>query len=305
MTRTQTAAALLLVVLAFSAHAAPRVLLLTKSAGFEHPVVQEIGGAPSVVETVLRDVVEDMGGTLTATKDASAINASNLTQYNLVVFFTTGVLTTTGTDGYPAMGPNGVAELIAWVEGGGGFIGLHCASDTFHPSPPSSPSPYLEFLGAEFARHGAQFTADVVITSTGHPIMQGIPNPWTVHEEWYQFVKYRLSDADVLANLDPGDEGLNQPIYAIPPYPIIWTREPGNGHLVYSAMAHREETWNDPTYQLFLHNAVEWAAGSTAIVLPPGAPAERHESVVLLLGLVLSLGVAYGRISTRPIVPRR
>ena len=278
--------------IASAAAAQPNVLLLTKSSGFEHPVVQEPGGAPSLVETVIGNIVADLGGTFTATKDASLINAASLVAYDVVIFFTSGDLTTTGTDGQPAMGPDGVADIIDWTKNGGGFIAFHSASDTFHRTAPDFESPYLEFLGAEFDKHGAQFEGDVKVQAPFHPIMDGIPNPWSLHEEWYLFEEYRLNDAEVVATFDPGDEGMNQPIYDVPPYPVIWTKSPGLGRLVHCQMAHRGDTWNDAIFQTLVRNVIVWAAEPSA---PQPIPALQTVGLAAAIALLLACAVLRGR----------
>lgn len=234
------------------------VLLFTKSSGANHFVIREPDGAPSVVQQVLSDVLQEIGGTLTATKDGGAITSENLANYDVVVFFTSGDITQSGTDGEPPIGPEAITDLIGYVEGGGGFIGFHSVSDTLHPPSPEVPSPFLEFLGGEFDRHGSQFVGTVQKQRAYHPLMIAIPDDWMLMEEWYIFKNYALTDATAIANLDPGDEGTRQSMYDRAPYPILWTKEPGLGRLAHIQLAHNESTWRDLDFQQLLQNALGW-----------------------------------------------
>ena len=85
----------------------PRVLFLSKSSGFQHSSITEKDGKPNHVATVLQELADLGGVELTSTKDASLINAENLKNYNLVIFYTTAYLTTLGTDNQPPMGDSG------------------------------------------------------------------------------------------------------------------------------------------------------------------------------------------------------
>ena len=103
---TPTAVAIMLCLLCASAptfasdaSAPTRILLLTKSAGFEHSVIKHDESGSSHVERILTPLVKEMGATITCTKDASMINAEALQAYDVVIFYTSGDLLTEGTDG--------------------------------------------------------------------------------------------------------------------------------------------------------------------------------------------------------------
>ena len=111
--------------------AGPRILLLTRSAGFEHSVIKHDDTGTSHVERILKPLAQEMGATLECTKDAGKINAESLKNYDVVIFYTSGDLTQSGGDGQPAMAATGVEELLAWIKAGGGFLGFHSATDSF------------------------------------------------------------------------------------------------------------------------------------------------------------------------------
>ncbi len=247
-----------------------RVLYLTKSAGFEHSVVKREDGKLSYSERTLSEIVQKMGGTITCTKDAGLVNAENLKNFDVVVFCTTGDLTQPGTDKEPVMGPNGVSDLIAWIKAGGGFVGYHNANDTFH-SPEGSISPYVEMIGGEFATHGPQFDGKIKVVDPKHPAIQDLADGWSLRDEWYISKNFNTGAIHVLALLDPGKvrgkKGYDA--YKIPNYPIIWCRALDKGRILYNALGHREDVWDNPKFQALVKDNLNWANGKGDLKADP------------------------------------
>lgn len=258
---------------AVSAHAEDPIanaLFLSKSASFQHGVITERDGEPSLVEGVLREVLAEENILLDSTKDASRINAEDLAGYDLVIFYTQGDLTQEGLDKHPAMPENGVAILLDWIANGGGFIGIHSASDTLRPMRPDDPNtPFIEALGGAFRAHGRQFVGTVRAADPDHPAMEGIPESFRLHDEWYLFSHVDREDMHVLALLDPGDEREKQKMYDLPQYPVAWCKDIGDGRLYYNAMGHRPDVWENKTFLRMIANAAHWALGQTELDAAP------------------------------------
>jgi len=258
----------------FTFHAAaegPRILYLSKSSGFQHSVVHQDGQKPSHTDLHLMKIADSIGATITCTKDASLINAENLKNYDIVIFYTTGDLTTPGDkDPGAVMGPNGQQELLDWIKAGGGFVGFHCASDTFHASPQcSEPNAYLSMVGGEFSGHGPQFEGTLKVVSPGHPLVANIPDGWKIMDEWYYFCNLNDKDMHVLALLDPGEMRQKDKRYSGPDYPIIWCRTLGEGRVYYNGMGHREDVWDNETFQKTVVDALHWANGKGLAMAEP------------------------------------
>lgn len=234
-----------------------KVLFLQTSVSFAHSPTVEKDGEPSLAERILRPIFDDMGAQLTATHDASTINAENLKNYDLVMFYTEGDLTNPNKTGTPVMGPNGQAELLQWIENGGRFLGFHSATDTFDIAGEEI-SPYIAMIGAEFATHGKQFVGTVKVVDPNHPVMAHIPDGLQLNEEWYLFRKFNKDAIRVLALLDPGEERAKQEMYNIAPYPIIWVRTLGKGRVYFTALGHREDIWESERFQNSFVDAVHW-----------------------------------------------
>lgn len=261
----------LALLLALGAQAAgPRVLFLSKSAGFQHSTITSKDGKPSHTDTQLTEIVGGLGGTITCTKDASLVSKDNLKNYDVVIFYTTGDLTTPGTDGQKPMAATGVAELTEWIQGGGGFMGFHCASDTFHPDPQCGPpSAYGKLIGGEFTTHGGQFAGILKTVSPGHPLVANVPADWKIADEWYVLCNYNKENIHVLELLDPGDERAKQEKYNIPAYPIAWCSAQGKGRVYYNAQGHREDVWSNPQFHTVVGDAITWCSGKGELKAEP------------------------------------
>lgn len=237
-------------------------VFLSKSQAFQHSCIEQKDGQPSHVDKVLTELFGKLGGKALCTKDANLITADNLKNYKLVVFYTQGNLAELGDKdpGVP-MGANGVADLLAWIANGGGFMGFHCASDTFHTPEGQPVTPFLEMVGGEFRGHGKQFEGTLKVVDPDHPAMKSIPADFKIYDEMYLFRNYNVGRIHVLALLDPGAERAKQPMYDIPNYPLIWVSELGKGRVYFNALGHREDVWTNPTFQASVIDAAKWAMG--------------------------------------------
>src|SRR4051794_11776325 len=88
--------------------------------------------------TVLFD---EIGLAVETTEDLGALNPENLKRYAGVVNYTTARDIT----------DEQYAALLAFVRDGGGYVGVHCASDSFRNQPDSK-----RLLGGQFLEHPPQ-----------------------------------------------------------------------------------------------------------------------------------------------------
>src|SRR5262245_36711026 len=96
-----------------AAGAPPRhILFLTKSSGFEHPVIHREGGQLGLAERTLTELGAKHGFEVTCSKDGSLFTPENLAKYDAFVFYTTGDLTQSGADKQPPMTPEGKAAFL-------------------------------------------------------------------------------------------------------------------------------------------------------------------------------------------------
>jgi type 1 glutamine amidotransferase len=258
------------------------VLYFTKSSGFEHSVIKWVDGQPSYSEKILTTLGAKHGIEFTFSKDGSLFTADYLAQFHVLLFYTSGDLTSTGTDGHPAITGTGLAALFDHVAGGGALVGLHSAGDTFHSQERGggnnprrlqryrpcgdAADPYCQMLGGEFIRHGPQQVAGATVVDPKFPGFGGLGAELRVMEEWYSLKDFATNDHVLLVMQTAGMQGGD---YARPPYPLAWVRTHGKGRVAYHAMGHRDDVWDSAAFQSMLVGLLNWAAGKAEADVTP------------------------------------
>ncbi|HEX5051487.1 MAG TPA: PVC-type heme-binding CxxCH protein [Planctomycetota bacterium] len=129
--------------------------------------------------------------------------------------------------------------LLAWVERGGGFVPVHCASACYGGSPE-----FVKLVGARFATHGGEeFQVRDVLPE--HPILEGLSG-FTAWDETYVHSEH-AADREILQVRDRE--------------PWSWTRRQGKGRVFYTASGHDHRVWDLPAFQQLLRNAIYWVVG--------------------------------------------
>lgn len=255
-----------------------KILFFSKSSAFEHSVISYKGGQPSYAEKVLTEIGAKQGWEFSFSKDGSLFSKDYLKQFDAVFFYTTGDLCTKGTDGQPAMTPEGKQALFDYVQSGHGFVGTHSASDTFHTDNESQKGPerylnhgekadrYVRFLGGEFIKHDAQQVAKNTVVDAKFPGFENVGADFGFMEEWYSLKDF-TPDIHVLSVIDA--PAMSGPDYKRPAYPSTWARTEGSGRVWYTAMGHREDVWTNPIFQQILIGGVKFALGDAKGDLTP------------------------------------
>jgi uncharacterized protein len=260
-----------------SAAPAKSVLVFTKSSGFEHEVVKRTNGKPSLVDDTITALGDRHGFQVGVTKDGRIFEEKKFHDYSAVVFFTTGDLTTLGTDGKPPMSPEGKQKLLEAIGKGMGFVGIHAAADTFHPQPDpkdlsnryiahgDQQDPYLKMLGAEFIIHGSDprlQDANLIVSDPKFPGLEGVSSPVSLKEEWYSLKDFQ-SDLHVILTLET--RGMHGACYERAPYPVTWARMHGRGRVFYTAIGDRPENWKNEFFLNLLGGGIRWAIGDVNV----------------------------------------
>jgi uncharacterized protein len=216
------------------------ILYFTHSAGYRHEVIP-----------ASRDVLQRIGATagfeITASEDVAVFTAKNLRRYGAVMFFTTGEL------------PMSDAQQVAFMDfihAGGGFLGVHSATETFHQWPE-----YQKLIGGYFDQHPWHQAVVVEVADRADPLVAFLGESIAVTDEIYQIRDFDVDGSRVLLRLDPASVDLTRPNVHRHPYgwPLAWTRSYGDGRVFYTALGHEEAVWRDPRFQEMLRNAALWA----------------------------------------------
>lgn len=245
----------------------PKILMFTKSSGYQHSTVARgKNGELGLAERTVVAVGKQHGFDVDVTKDGAAMQPENLKKYAGLFFYTQGDLTQSGTDKQPPMRPEDRTAILDFVKAGGGFIGTHCGgADTFNHDiwVVDGKKPFMELVGGEFTRHGARQVGSAELVDSNFPAVSHMPKAFRIYDEWYAYENYQ-PNIHVLMQLktDQDDFKTNSKgLYARPPYPITWCQNYGKGRVFYTGMGHEEGVWNFPEYREMLGKAVLWSVG--------------------------------------------
>lgn len=213
-----------------------RILLFTRTAAFRHDSIPDAIAA-------IRRLGRARGLVVEASEDRSSFTETSLARYSAVVF-----LLTSGD----VLEEDQQRAFERYIRGGGGYAGVHSASDTEYGWPW-----YGRLIGAYVRNHPAIQEADVVIQDQAHPATRGLPAPWTRTDEWYNFRTNPRASVHVLATLDEstytgGAMGED--------HPWSWCQEFEGGRSWYTAGGHPRDAYADAAFLEHLLGGIMWAA---------------------------------------------
>lgn len=155
-------------------------------------------------------------------------------------------------------------NLMRFVRGGGGFVGIHAATDTFHEWPE-----YGEMMNGYFDGHPWTAKTDVSIRVEAgeeeHPMVRMFEGgSMDFKEEIYQFkAPYDSSKVHMLLRLDPGksDMKVRNLRREDRDWGVAWARRWGGGRVFYCSIGHNHEMyWNSKILSHYLAG-IQWALG--------------------------------------------
>lgn len=186
---------------------------------------------------LFEDILGNAGFDVDVTTDRDAFTRSSLDDYDVAIDFMTD----------PPV--EHADALRAYVRDGGGFVGVHSATDvsSFVDDPADD---VAALLGARFVDHPEQSEFGVRIVED-HPITDGVDD-FRVYDEPYELRMEPADDRHLLAEMEhPDMDGM----------PVAWTRTEGDGRVVYCSLGHTDEAFEHGAVRQLLAQGVEWAAG--------------------------------------------
>jgi len=241
-----TARSLLFVILlapAIHAQSRPQVLYVTQSAGFAHPVLP-------LTEEILPAIGRQHDAfDIDITRDASILTTDILKRYDAVVFYTTGEL---------PMNADQRTTFLQFIRNGGGFVGIHSATDTFYDWPE-----YGELIGGYFDNHPWREEVSVRVEDNTHPATRHLAERFQINDEIYQFKKWSRDRVNVLMSLDTQsvDTTKDSVHRNDNDFALAWSHSYGEGRVFYTALGHEEAVWQDDRFQRLIVNGIVWAIG--------------------------------------------
>jgi type 1 glutamine amidotransferase len=227
------------------------VLVFSKTTGYRHRSIP-------VAVAAIRRLGRDHRFAVDQTEDERRFTPRNLARYDALVF-----LSSTGEPLAPGAHRR---ALRRYIRHGGGFLGIHAASDSLYDWPW-----YVGLVGAGFRRHAPGTTAaDVVVEDRRAAATRALPRVWRRVDEWYAFRSNPRGRVHVLASLDersydPRDAAMGRD------HPIAWCHRYDGGRAVYTAMGHTSASYREPLYAAHLLGAITMAAGHAPFPCRAGA----------------------------------
>lgn len=217
-----------------------KVLVFSKTAGFRHESI-EAGQA------ALQKMATDKDFELTLTEDATLFTTAELKNYRVVIFLnTTGdVLNASQQDAFER-----------YIQAGGGYVGIHAATDTEYDWPW-----YGQLAGAYFLDHPIEpsnvQTGKMTVAQKDHWATQGMPDEFEKTDEFYSF-RNISPNINVVLTIDESTYigGKNGDYH-----PMSWYQEFDGGRSFYTAMGHTDETFSEALFLDHLWAGIHYAGG--------------------------------------------
>lgn len=200
---------------------------------FGAPTAVHPGHDPVTRYRVIKKHLGTEGIDFTYTQDpAEAFDPANLAKYDALLMY----------GNWEQNGPMPAEQLkalTAYVEGGGGFLPVHCASACYGGSPE-----FIKLVGGRFKSHGGE-EFKVTNVNKSHPIMRSYGG-FKAWDETYVHDNHG-DDRVILEKRDAE--------------PWTWVREQGKGRVFYTAAGHDHRVWDLPEFHDFIKRAVFWSVG--------------------------------------------
>jgi len=236
-----------------------RVLFLTQSKGFRHGSVRRRGGKLAPAEVAMTQLGQQTGlFEVHCTQDAAAdFTVDNLKNYDIVMFYTTGVL---------PISPEARDYFVnTWLkQKGHGFIGFHSATDTYRSGKNNKKQNekfrwYWEMIGGTFNGHpwGAGTTVTITVHDSEFPAMKPFGKQFQIRDEIYQYRNWQPEKVRVLMSLNMEKCNPKRPYHV----PVAWCKQWGDGKIFYTNLGHNNSTWTDKRFLKSTEMAVRWMIG--------------------------------------------
>ncbi len=272
-----------------AAQAPKRILLLTHNLFYNHDNLETI-------EAVLPEWGKSAGFTVTSLEgykqtarcertkpcapdvvDLSMINERYLAQFDAIVMSTNGEL---------PLSDESKRALVDFVRGGKGILFLHQSMVTLYGW-----HSWGELLGGYLAASDMAFDVmnaakrlAVLKVERQHPSTRGLPEHWTLSDEFPRFASKVWDPATPTENLGPTKlpvplafsrdrvtvvlsidnartdfAGAPRGWSASGDYPVAWYQKIGKGRTFYTSLGHRKDLWSDDqTFRTHVVGAIRW-----------------------------------------------
>ncbi|MEO9893154.1 ThuA domain-containing protein [Aurantibacter sp.] len=219
----------------------PKVLVFSKTMGFKHASI------PTGIAAIQKLGAEN-GFEVDTTKNSDHFNEDNLKQYSAIIFLSTTM---------NVLDHKQEAAFERYIQSGGGYIGVHAATDTEYDW-----GWYTKLVGAQFLSHPAGTPeADFIIKDKNFIATKHFAEDvWHRADEIYNY-KNINPDVNILMTVDEstyegGKNGEN--------HPFAWYHEYDGGRAFYTGAGHTDETYGEEAFLKHLLGGIQYAIGENA-----------------------------------------
>ena len=223
-----------------------KALLYTKTNGWHHDSI-------NAGVTAIQDLAKLHHFDVTWTENTGMVfNDKALAQYQVVIF-----LLTTGD----VLDDTQQAAFERYIQNGGGYVGIHSASDTEYDW-----AWYNKMVGYMFHIHPAIQTAIVDVKDPNFPGMDRFAPRMLITEEWYEFGPPQSDELRVLLSVDENSYkpaanwGAKSGKGMGDLHPISWYHNYDGGRAFYTALGHLPATYSDSDFMHHVFGGIYWAA---------------------------------------------
>jgi len=153
--------------------------------------------------------------------------------------------------------------LKAFMNRGGGFVGIHAASNG------KKENPWFDgLIGAKFINHPKHQAGIIDVVDKNFPATMHLPKRWLRSDEWYNLDIRNLEQLDVILNVDETSYDYTAGYDDIPLkgmgkiHPIAWYQDYNGGRSFYTAIGHQPESYKNEEFLNHIFGAIYWAKGN-------------------------------------------
>lgn len=226
------------------------VLVFTKTMGYYHE------SKPNALKAFY-EMAHKNKWQITFTEDSTLFTDNELKKYQVVVF-----LLTTGNN---LLNPEEKTAFEHYIQNGGGFVGVHTATDTEYNWPF-----YVQMVGGHFIGHPPVHEEKLIIENKDYAATScfGVDSlKWK--DEFYSFDRNPRNNKNIKVLISIDEKGnyngenawSKKPEIAMGDHPLVWCQEFNGGRCFQTALGHIPAMYDEEVFRNHLTGAVLWAAG--------------------------------------------
>ncbi|MEI6411827.1 MAG: ThuA domain-containing protein [Bacteroidota bacterium] len=221
----------------------PRILVFSKTEGYRHACI------PTGI-AALRKLCRENNMVMDTSEEGADFNEKNLSRYAAVLF-----LCTTGD----VLNPEQENAFERYIQAGGGFVGVHSATDTEYGW-----KWFGGLSGGYFNGHPAIQDATLNVLNHDHPATRHLKgDTWMRKDEWYNIKEFNPTVTVLLALDENSYKGgtMCQHGEKAPCHPISWYHDYDGGRSFYTGLGHTLESYAEPDFLKHLLGGIKYAVG--------------------------------------------